>query len=103
MAVGHYTVQESAWKSDGEIKVMTAEELSTKIKCPTLVCGEMDDSLRQMLARKRKNVMIVSPAQSLRRPSYLAEIAWQRWQMNQVDDVISLSPIYLHMGEGLPS
>jgi tRNA threonylcarbamoyladenosine biosynthesis protein TsaB len=103
LAVGHYVVKESAWVSNAEIKVMTAEEVSAKIKGPTLVCGEVDSALRQVLGRKRKNVMVASPAQSLRRPAYLAEIAWQRWQNNEVDEVISLSPIYLHMGEPLPA
>ena len=103
LAVSRYMVKESAWKSSAEIKVMTAEEVSAKIKGPTLVCGEVDDLLRQSLGRKRKNVMIASPAQSLRRPAYLAEIAWKRWQNNEVDEVVSLAPIYLHMGEALPA
>jgi tRNA threonylcarbamoyladenosine biosynthesis protein TsaB len=103
LAVGRYTVKDSAWVNSGEIKVMTAEEVSAKIKGPTLVCGEVDDTLRQALGRKRKNVMIASPAQSLRRPAYLAEIAWQRWQKDEVDEVISLAPIYLHVGDALPA
>jgi tRNA threonylcarbamoyladenosine biosynthesis protein TsaB len=103
LAVSRYTVRESAWKSNAEIKVMTTEEISTKIKGPTLVCGEVDDALREVLGRKRKNVMIATPAQSVRRPAYLAEIAWQRWQNNQVDEVNSLAPIYLHIGEALPA
>jgi tRNA threonylcarbamoyladenosine biosynthesis protein TsaB len=103
LAVNRFAAQDSAWKSSGDVKVTTAEELASKIKGPTLVCGEIDDTLRQLLARKRKNVMIASPAQALRRPSYLAEIAWQRWQKGEVDDVVSLSPIYLHLGEALPA
>jgi tRNA threonylcarbamoyladenosine biosynthesis protein TsaB len=103
LAVNRYSVEDAAWKSNGEVKVTTAEELASKIKGPTLVCGEIDDALRQMLVRKRKNVMIASPAQALRRPSYLAEIAWRRWSNNDVDDVVSLAPIYLHVGEALPA
>jgi tRNA threonylcarbamoyladenosine biosynthesis protein TsaB len=38
----------------------------------------------------------------VRRPSYLAEIAWKRYQDNQLDDVITLSPIYLHVAEEIP-
>jgi tRNA threonylcarbamoyladenosine biosynthesis protein TsaB len=103
MAVSRYTVSESSWKSNAEVKVMMAEEISAKIKGPTLVCGEVDEALREVLGRKRKNVMIATPAQSIRRPAYLAEIAWQRWQNNQVDEVNSLAPIYLHVGEALPA
>jgi tRNA threonylcarbamoyladenosine biosynthesis protein TsaB len=103
LAVNRYSVEGAAWKSNGEVKVTTVEELASKIKGPTLVCGEIDEPLRQMLVRKRKNVMIATPAQSLRRPSYLAEIAWRRWLNNDVDDVVSLAPIYLHVGEALPA
>jgi hypothetical protein len=31
----------------------------------------------------------------------LAELAWARWQKNEVDDAASLAPIYLHV-EGTP-
>ena len=57
---------------------------------------------RQVLARKRKNVLLASPARSIRRPSYLAEIAWQRWQQGKIADVVTLSPIYLHVAEAIP-
>jgi len=48
-------------------------------------------------------VILASPAQSLRRPSYLAELAWRRWQANDVDDIIPLSPIYLHVAGAIPA
>ena len=102
LAVSRFNVANAVWQSSGEIKVMSPEDVAAKIKGPTLVCGEINDSLRQLLARKRKNVMIASPAQSLRRPSYLAEIAWRRWEKNETDDVVSLAPIYLHVGDALP-
>jgi len=77
--------------------VTTAETLAAEIKKPTLVCGELQSDERQVLARKWKNVTIASPARSVRRPSFLAEMAWQRWKDGQVDDPVSLSPIYLHI------
>jgi tRNA threonylcarbamoyladenosine biosynthesis protein TsaB len=76
--------------------------LTDFIESPTLVCGEMTAPERQMLARKRKNVLLASPAASVRRPSFLAEIAWRRWKTGKLDDVISLAPIYLHTGEAIP-
>jgi tRNA threonylcarbamoyladenosine biosynthesis protein TsaB len=66
------------------------------------VCGELTGEARAILARKRKNVLLASPAQSLRRPSFLAELAWKRWQAGQVDDPVTLAPIYLHVGEPIP-
>jgi tRNA threonylcarbamoyladenosine biosynthesis protein TsaB len=91
-----------AWLPAGEIAVLTAEELSRRIQQPTQVCGELTGEERRFLARKRKNVLLASPAQSLRRPSYLAELAWQRWQDGKVDDAAALSPSYLHYNEPIP-
>lgn len=96
LATGWYEPAESGWKSTSVPKVTTAEALATEIKKPTLICGELNTEERQVLARKWKNVTIASPARSVRRPSFLAEMAWQRWQDGQVDDPNSLSPIYLH-------
>ncbi len=32
---------------------------------------------------------------NVRRPSLLAELAWQRLQQNDVDDIVTLEPLYL--------
>ncbi len=103
LAVGWYTAQGEDWKSDGEALVTTAEELAARIRKPTLVCGELTADERQLLARKRKNVLLASPAQSVRRPALLAELAWKRFQDGQRDEVISLAPIYLHVAEPIPA
>ncbi len=103
LALVWYEVSDGKWKSRGEPQVTTAEELVLKLNKPTLVAGELNADERQVLSRRRKNAIMVSPAQSLRRPSYLAEIAWDRWQRGQVDEVISLAPIYLHVTEAIPS
>jgi tRNA threonylcarbamoyladenosine biosynthesis protein TsaB len=102
LAVGIYENVMGAWAEYGPAKVMTVAELSDSIKEPTLVCGELNEEDRRQLSHKRKNVILASPAQSLRRPSYLAELAWRRWQDGKVDDVVSLAPIYLHIVEGIP-
>lgn len=102
LAVGWYNHDQTAWQAEGEARVFTMEEFQRSIHKPTLVCGELGLEERQALARKRRNVQLASPAASLRRPSYLAELAWQRWQAGQVDEVVSLSPIYLHIAEAIP-
>jgi tRNA threonylcarbamoyladenosine biosynthesis protein TsaB len=103
LAVGWYQVIESVWQASAPVEVLTPQELSERIQSPTLVCGELTEEERRLLGRKRKNVILASPAQSLRRPSFLAELAWQRWQAGQVDDPASLSPIYLHYNQPLPA
>jgi tRNA threonylcarbamoyladenosine biosynthesis protein TsaB len=72
------------------------------IQQPTLVAGELKEEERRALARKYKNVHLASPAQALRRPAFLAELAWKRWQSGQVDDPTSLAPLYLHFGDPIP-
>lgn len=102
LAVGWYTARGETWVSDGPAEVTTAEELAAAIHTPTLVSGELSADERQVLGRKRKSILLASPAQSLRRPACLAEIAWQRLQKGKVDEVISLAPIYLRTLEAVP-
>lgn len=102
LAVGWFQAKDGRWQSTGKLVVMDAQSLSGLIHKPTLVCGELTEEERRFLARKRKNVLLVSPAQSLRRPSFLAELVWERWRAGMVDDPVALSPIYLHVGEKIP-
>ncbi len=76
--------------------------LSRHIHEPTLVCGELSEEQQHVLARKYRNVILASPAHSIRRPSLLAELAWKRWQSGDIDDPVTLSPTYLHPGEPIP-
>jgi tRNA threonylcarbamoyladenosine biosynthesis protein TsaB len=99
LAVGWYRAAAGAWQAAGEISILTIEALSSQIRKPTLVCGELSGEERQILARKRKNVQLATPVNSSRRPSHLAELCWERWQAGKVDEVVSLSPIYLNLVE----
>lgn len=103
LAVGWYEVKEAAWQLVGNIEVCTPLELSRRIQSPTLVCGELTEAERRLLARKRKNVILASPAQSLRRPAFLAELGWQSWQIGKTDNPITLAPFYLHYNEPIPA
>lgn len=102
LAVGWYQVVKGAWSSNGPIELLDIQQLASHIQQPTLVCGELAEGERRILSRKHKNVLLSSPAQSLRRPSFLAELAWKRWQSGQVDDPATLAPIYLHVGDPIP-
>lgn len=102
LAVGWYKAVAGAWKMQGNLEVLTAPALAERIQQATRVCGELSEEERQILRQKRKIVVLASPAQSLRRPGFLAELAWRRWRAGKVDDPVSLSPIYLHVGEPIP-
>jgi len=103
LAVGWYKATENGWQAKGPVIVATVNELAKKIRKPTIVCGELNTDERKRLSRKRANVLLCSPAQSVRRPAVLAELAWKRWQVGESDDVTSLAPIYLHVGDPIPS
>lgn len=103
LALVWYRPVESGWISEGAAVVATAEEIEQMIHKPTIVCGEMTAEERQHLARRYKNVVLASPAQCVRRPGQLAEMAWNRWQAGQVDTPASLAPIYLHTAGGPPA
>lgn len=102
LAVSWYQAQGNAWHSLQKIETLTAAQLSERIQTPTQICGELDEAERRLLARKRRNALLSTPAQSLRRPAFLAELAWARWQAGQVDDPARLSPLYLHYNEPIP-
>ena len=103
LALAWYEAGETGWVSKGPATVTTADELADKIKKPAIVCGELTADERQRLARKRVNVQLASPAQCVRRPAVLAELAWERWQAGAQDDAASLAPIYLHVADPIPS
>jgi tRNA threonylcarbamoyladenosine biosynthesis protein TsaB len=102
LALGWYNAGENGWQADGPVVVTTADELAGKIHSPVIVCGEMTADERQRLRRKFKNVSLASPAQCVRRPGILAELAWEKWQAGKVDPPAALAPIYLHLVGGPP-
>ncbi len=81
----------------------TIEGLSSEITRSTLICGEIDE-VGMAILRKRvgDRAVITSPAASLRRAGYLAELGWKRLQRGEVDDPRTLEPLYLHRPE-IPS
>jgi tRNA threonylcarbamoyladenosine biosynthesis protein TsaB len=103
LALGWYKAVENEWQADGPVMVTTADELAETIHKPVIVCGEMSAEERQRLRRKFKNVTLAAPAQCVRRPGILAELAWQKWQAGKIDSAATLAPIYLHVAGGLPA
>ena len=102
LAVGWYRNHSGTWNADGRLNILSLQDLAARIKSPTIVCGELTADERRILRRKRKNVILASPAQSLRRPSFLAELGWKRWQRGKTDDPATLAPLYLHIDQPNP-
>ncbi len=75
---------------------MTLEDLCAAIDGSTLFCGDVDaDVQRQLRQALGDAALFPSPAANLRRPGFLAELAWQRFLVGERDDLARLEPIYL--------
>ncbi|MGB8982339.1 MAG: tRNA (adenosine(37)-N6)-threonylcarbamoyltransferase complex dimerization subunit type 1 TsaB [Anaerolineales bacterium] len=102
LAAGWYRRSRQGWRARGEARVVTVEALADELQTPVIVCGELTAEERHRLAQK-PDVRVASPAQSVRRPAVLAELAWARWQKGESDDEAALAPIYLHVAEPIPA
>lgn len=100
LVVAWYKANPEGWQVESPPQVTTARELAAKIRKPVWVCGELTPDERQHLKRKFRNVLLASPAQCVRRPAILAEIAWKRWLAGSYDAAAALAPIYLHLAGG---
>lgn len=96
IAFSVYKNIKNEWQVQGQVRSATVDELVNEIESPTYVAGELSSEDRARLARKRVNVLLASPVNCVRRPGILAELAWARWQNNDVDDAATLAPVYLH-------
>lgn len=102
LAVSWYQVKGDSWQATKKTEILASDELIQKIQMPTLVCGELTEEERELFKKICPHAVLASPAQSLRRPAFLAELAWQRWQAGKTDDPATLAPIYLHHNEPIP-
>jgi len=101
LAVGWYKEENGAWISSGEIENLSQGELIKRIDKPCILTGEISTELRNMV-KEINQITTAPPTTAMRSPKYLAELAWKRWQVDDHDDVLTLSPFYLHKGEPIP-
>jgi len=102
LAAGWYRWQIDRWVMEGEVQVLRMESLAERLVEPTILSGELGEAWRRALGRRRKYAILASPARSLRRPSFLAELGWKKIQQQGSDDPALLAPIYLHFNEPVP-
>lgn len=96
VAYSVYKSDKKEWQAEGGVRSGTLDELLNEIESPTLMAGELTSEERKKIT-KIKKIQLASPALCVRRPAVLAELAWKRWQADQVDDAATLAPIYLHV------
>ncbi len=101
LAVGWYKAEDGSWGADELVENLTFDELLKKIDQPCILTGEINEEIRQAV-EDHDLIEAASPTLALRSPKYLAELAWNRWQDGTVDDILTLSPTYLHKGDPIP-
>ncbi len=75
---------------------MTApESMLDELPEGSLLCGEVSEELAALATSAGKKLSVASPAASLRRAGFLAELGWRRLADGQVDDAKTLVPLYL--------
>jgi tRNA threonylcarbamoyladenosine biosynthesis protein TsaB len=79
-----------------EPRNVTLAELCAEAGEQAFFCGDVDAevqaAIRECLGDR---AYFPTPAATIRRPGYLAELAWQRLRAGEPDDVAILEPIYL--------
>jgi len=101
-AYGRYLFKKNKWERQGEIAVGEPKEIAVTINSPVFVCGEMGVEERQILGRKWKTAKLSSASQGLRRPSVLAELAWQALKSGKSAEFTNPIPIYVHTLSNVP-
>jgi tRNA threonylcarbamoyladenosine biosynthesis protein TsaB len=96
VSAAFYRRRRGQWQRQGDYRLTTLDELCAEIETRTFFCGEIDAQATELLReRLGEKAIVASPASSLRRAGYLAELGWQRLERDEVDDPATLAPIYL--------
>jgi tRNA threonylcarbamoyladenosine biosynthesis protein TsaB len=97
------------WEAAGETRVLDWAGLAAQLaaqapraaqpddpaaeRAPVYVVGEIDGAGAELLRALKGRVLLATPAQSLRRAGFLAELGWERLR-TAPDDANRLAPIY---------
>jgi tRNA threonylcarbamoyladenosine biosynthesis protein TsaB len=95
-----YKWSHDGWQAQGEPEGFTWEGLLDQVEGPAQVCGELDQEARNTL-RADARLQLAGPAESARRPGFLAELGWRRLRAGEEDDSERVAPIYLRTRSGL--
>jgi tRNA threonylcarbamoyladenosine biosynthesis protein TsaB len=88
--------QKVNWQCLESEHLTTVEALIDSIKVKTIFCGEIPGPAMENINNSLGKLAIIPDETArLRRPGFLARLAWQRLIDGQKDDPITLQPIYL--------
>lgn len=81
------------WQAAASPIITAWPELLATVSDPATFAGEVTAEAAKLI--REKKLRLVSPADSVRRAGYLAELGWRRLRKGKVDDAAALVPIYL--------
>lgn len=93
---GRIAARRYEWRKEGlsvadDWRIQSWSEFAESVEPPAWVCGDLTPTLESLLEMRGA----VAPAPlNVRRAGYLAEIAYARWLSGEVDDAMTLMPIY---------
>jgi tRNA threonylcarbamoyladenosine biosynthesis protein TsaB len=83
------------WESTEDPTIETWEQLLTRIEGPATIAGEVTPAGKRLIRNVKKQLRVATPAATIRRAGYLAEIGWNRLRRGWTDNPEELKPIYL--------
>jgi len=96
IATAVYQIKDGRWQQLVAEHICTVEDLCSQTTEKTIFCGEFGLSVADLLKRElRGKAIIVTPAASLRRAGFLAELGLKRFNNGDYDNPATLQPLYL--------
>lgn len=89
-----YRWQRGLWRTKDKGATFTWQELLDRLEEPLYICGELTPAQRETLGEV-PSVTLAPPALCVRRPSLLADMAWERVRAGKLTDAASVAPTYL--------
>ncbi|MGQ9502094.1 MAG: tRNA (adenosine(37)-N6)-threonylcarbamoyltransferase complex dimerization subunit type 1 TsaB [Anaerolineae bacterium] len=96
-----YQRLEDTWRQVAAPQLTTFDALCHQTSLPAIFVGEILAAEAELLrSRLGSKAIVPPPALRSRRAGYLAELAAARLANNNMDDIMTLAPIYLQTPEG---
>ena len=96
IATAIYRTRYNCWQKIFSEQITTLEALCSEITTRTIFCGEITPLTgTRLIEILRQKALIASPAASLRRSSFLAELGEKQLKTGSYDNPAALSPLYL--------
>ena len=96
IATAIYQKKRNKWLKFAAEHITTVDTLCSQITTKTIFCGEFIPLITTQLRKGLKQKAVIpSPATSLRRASFLAELGLKRFKAGDYDNPATLQPLYL--------